>query len=233
MKLYYKNYNEYPVVIPKKSIIIRDKDEYQLRTNYPLDYPVPFCLEVDGINKINSNVDGMFDFNKTMVDIGADLGEYCWLTPFKKAIAFEPNKESVFALCANALLHDCVDKIEIQQCFLSKENDMEIRFNGFNSFSVDENTPFVKTRTLDSFNIENIGLIKIDVEMHEYDVLLGSRETIVRNGFPPIIFECFDVGVFGMTQELHDNIFGFLESYGYVVREKWVDSNTHLAVKKS
>ena len=229
MKLFYKKYEEYPVEIPETSIIMRSDDIMHLAMNYP-NYPTPFCLEIDGIHRICFNEDGYFDFDKTIVDIGADLGEYCWLTPFKKAVAFEPNKESVFALCANALLHDCVDKIDVHECFLSSADGADIRFNGFNSVAVDENTPFVKTRTLDSFNITNIGLIKLDVEMHEYEVLLGSVKTLENNGFPPIVFECFDVGRFDMPQELHDNIFNFLESRGYVIHKYWINADTHLAV---
>jgi hypothetical protein len=48
------------------------------------------------------------DFSKSIIDFGADLGEYCWLTNFSHAYAFEPNKESAFALCANALLWERV-----------------------------------------------------------------------------------------------------------------------------
>ena len=228
MNLYYKKYNEFPVTIPEVSIILRLDDVKHLQMNHK-NYPVPFCLEIDGIQRICHNEDGWFDFDKTIVDIGAGLGEYCWLTPFKKAVAFEPNKESVFALCANALLHDCVDKIDIHTCFLSSENDLDIRFNGFNTVE-NQNTKVIKSRTLDSFNLENVGLIKIDVEMHEYEVLIGSVKTLEQNNYPPIVFECFDVGVFGMTKELHDNIFGFLTSRGYTIYAKWIDRNTHLAV---
>lgn len=108
-------YNEFPVNMPNGSIILRDCDVEELRENYPAAYPAPLCLEVDGINKINRNEDGYFDFSKSIIDVGADLGEYCWLTRFAHAYAFEPNKESAFALCANALLRGKVDSIGICQ----------------------------------------------------------------------------------------------------------------------
>lgn len=41
---------------------------------------------------------------------------------------------------------------------------------------------------LDSFDLENVGFLKIDVEGNEYDVLLGATNTIERNR-PSIIFE--------------------------------------------
>ena len=63
MKLYYKNYNEYPVDIPELSILLRDDDIYHLESNYT-NYPIPYCLEIDGITRICLNEDGYFDFSK-------------------------------------------------------------------------------------------------------------------------------------------------------------------------
>jgi FkbM family methyltransferase len=44
----------------------------------------------------------------------------------------------------------------------------------------------ISVKTLDSYNLNNITMIKIDVENHENEVLDGARETILRN--KPIIF---------------------------------------------
>jgi FkbM family methyltransferase len=44
----------------------------------------------------------------------------------------------------------------------------------------------VSTRSLDSFDLDNIGFMKIDVEGHEMAVLRGGRETIERSR--PIVF---------------------------------------------
>ncbi len=228
MKLYYKNYNEYPVDIPELSILLRDDDIYHLKSNYP-NYPIPYCLEIDGITRICLNEDGYFDFSKSIVDIGADLGEYCWLTHFAHSYACEPNKVRAAMLRVNALMHDKLDSLDVFECLLSSE-EKEIPFNGFNSVVYDENTPRLMSKTLDSFNLKNIGLIKIDVEMHEYEVLLGAEHTIISNDYPPIVFECFDVGVFGMQQELYDNIFNFLKEHGYTVHKYWVNKYTHLAI---
>lgn len=232
MELYYKEYNKFPVRIPKNSVIMRDWDVDCLKSNYPDHYPVPLCLEVDGINKINRNEDGFFDFSKCIIDVGANLGEYCWDTNFVHAYAFEPNKESAYALCANALLWEKSEHIDVYMDFLSNK-EKEVRFNGFDSLNVDEYTPIVNAKTLDSYGFVNIGLIKIDVENHEFEVLCGARKTIVSNNFPPIIFECFDVGVFGMTEERHRKTFGFLEQYGYTIHKYWIDRNTHLAVRSA
>ena len=39
----------------------------------------------------------------------------------------------------------------------------------------------VPLRTLDSYNLSNIGFIKIDVEGHELDVLRGAEVTLRRD----------------------------------------------------
>lgn len=230
MKLYYKRYDENPVEIPENSIILRDDDVFQLKSNFS-NYPKPFCLEVDGINKINKNDDGWFDFSKSIIDIGAGLGEYCWLPNFKHAYAFEPNKETAYALIANVLLHDRVNDVDVYQEFLS-DSEHPIDFNGWNTLTVTETTKTIQAKPLDIYGFKNIGLIKVDVEEREYEVFCGARKTIEENGCPPIIFECFKENVFGMTKERHDMTYNFLYDYGYVIYENWIGANTHLAIKK-
>ena len=46
----------------------------------------------------------------------------------------------------------------------------------------------IQCRKLDSLNLENIGLIKIDVEGFEIEVLKGARETLLKNK-PAMIIE--------------------------------------------
>ena len=86
---------------------------------------------------------------------------------------------------------------------------------------------------LDSFNIENVGLIKIDVEGFEEKVIRGSLLTIIKSNYPPILFECWDVNFCNMTQEKHDSLFNLLKTLGYEIFEYWGDFETHLAVHKT
>ncbi len=50
------------------------------------------------------------------------------------------------------------------------------------------NTLKVNVKTLDSFNLQNVGLIKIDTQGYESQVLLGAKETILKNK-PRLIIE--------------------------------------------
>lgn len=70
-------------------------------------------------------------------------------------------------------------------------------------------------RTLDSFNFNNIGFIKIDVEGFEKEVLEGGVETLKRNGWPKIIFESWGSwkereGVPAVT--LREELFSYLKN---------------------
>jgi hypothetical protein len=46
----------------------------------------------------------------------------------------------------------------------------------------------IEVSTLDNFNFNDITLIKIDVENHENEVLLGAKQTILKNK-PIIVLE--------------------------------------------
>ena len=233
MDLFYKEWDKEPVKFKPSTIILDEDDIPPLKAS--TTYPVVNCWEVWIIQKIEQNLEGYFDFNKNLVDIGAGLGEYCWKLPFKHAYAFEPNKKMIYKIHANAVLNDRVDEIDTFQYLLSDKKEI-IRFDGFCTdagshicYKTDSYTE-IESKTLDSFGIENVGLIKIDVEGMEEKVLRGGLGTIIRNNYPPILFECWNVGYSGMTQEKHDSLFNFLNDLGYEIYQYWGDDETHLAI---
>ena len=198
---------------------------------------VHYCEEFDIIKKIQRNEEGFFDFSKNLIDIGAEDGNYALLLDFKHNYCFEPNKKACCLMYANMFLKDKVDNTEVYNIGLSDHEGM-IKFDGF-TCEPDHPDGYSSTgiynipiKTLDSFNIENVGLIKIDVEGYEENVLLGGIDTIIRNNYPPILFECWDVDWWGMTQEKHDRLFNILNSLGYEILEHWGDHETHLAIHK-
>lgn len=233
MGLYYKKWDEFEVELPEGSMLLEKDDLIPIKSME--SYPIARCWEIWIIEKIKNNKDGFFDFSKNIIDIGAGLGEYCWNLPFNHAYAFDPNKSMIYKIHANAVLHDKVNEIDTYQCLLSDKVE-NVNFDGFltdiGGHSCYDNDIATTERStiLDKFNLNNIGLIKIDVEGMEEKVLRGGIGTIIRNNYPPILFECWDVDYSGMTQEKHDSLFNYLTELGYDILEYWGDFETHLAI---
>jgi len=137
---------------------------------------------------------------KNIIDIGANIGNHSLFfsefMEYDKIYCFEPFESNVEILREN--LKD--KNVEIYPLALSDKIGDQILYNsqqgnngGFSLECYDHPSSksykvldSVKVNTLDSYNFENITMIKIDVESHELPVLNGSIETIKRN--KPIIF---------------------------------------------
>ena len=207
--------------------------------NYDPDIPY-VCMEYETIAKIRKNENGYFDFSKNIIDIGACHGDYSMLLDFKEQYCFEPNKTTSALLWTNAYLREKTETAHIYNVCLSDINGT-VDFNGYcceGSNSPDETNGIwgemkpCETKALDSYNIKNVGFIKIDVEGFEEKVIRGGLLTIIGNDYPPILFECWRVGDYNMTQEKHDSLFNLLRTLGYEIFEYWGDGETHLAVHK-
>ncbi len=147
------------------------------------------------IEKVKDLVDG-----KTFIDIGANIGIYT-LSLFKKAkcvYAFEPEKKNYQRLVHNLKINS-VTNVKTYRCAIANKNGVGILYvskndGAWNSLSI----PYsggkqkVETITLDFFvgsgKVHNVGLIKIDVEGAELDILGGSHKTLQRF-HPPILIE--------------------------------------------
>jgi FkbM family methyltransferase len=172
--------------------------------------------------------------DKNFVDIGAHLGIYSW--NFAKhsnhVYSFECSPKTFCYLAANIALHNVTDKVTLFNNALgNKEQIMDyiIRSNegGESGFKIknDDDTNCkkipIKVMTLDSYNIENIGLIKIDVEGFEKEVLEGSLKTLQNNNYPPIIFESWSEtrNYIKNVKELKIELFTLIQSLGYKIYE--------------
>lgn len=151
------------------------------------------------INWVNDN---FINSDKDFLDIGAHIGTYSFLLG-KKARhthAFECSPRTFCYLAANIALHGLEEKITPYRYALGNKSDtldyiIRSEDGGGNGCKVlcDNDRELrrvpITMRTLDSFNFNNIGFIKIDVEGFEKEVLEGGVETLKRNGWPKIIFE--------------------------------------------
>ena len=136
--------------------------------------------------------------NQNSIDIGANLGLFAFFMSraSKHVFAFEPNPYPL------ENLKDLVDSnVTILPIALgNNDGPVEIKIphhrkgwssNGASLASKEINDGKIlniQCRKLDSLNIENIGLIKIDVEGFEIEVIRGAKDTILKNK-PVMIIE--------------------------------------------
>ena len=159
------------------------------------------------------------DNNKVSLDIGANLGLFTYFMSrsSKKVYAFEPNPYPLEQLKnvvdSNVEIvpiaigdHDGVIKLSIPK------NRKGWSSNGASIKNVELNEGIqyeVNIRKIDSLEIKNIGLIKIDVEGAELGVLKGALKTI-GNQKPNLIIE----NEINHT-EAPELLFKFMKNIGY------------------
>jgi len=138
----------------------------------------------------------------TVVDIGANLGSYTvffgqLVGPTGNVISFEPQRIIYQQLCGNVFLND-LRNVYAFQLAVGKEagtvNMVPIDYDGTFSkpgaLEISEGSAgeTVQVIALDQMGLNEVSLIKIDVERYEPYVLLGAEFTIKHNR-PVIIFE--------------------------------------------
>jgi FkbM family methyltransferase len=148
-------------------------------------------------------VRSLCDPNRVSVDIGADVGEFsiAMLDASKSVIAFEPRPAQAHELTA---MFDAVGApVRVEAVALSDEpgvTTMRVVASAPGRSTIDASNPLsdadgdavqaidVQVRRLDDFGLDDVGLVKIDVEGHELAVLRGAADTLRRNR-PAIVVE--------------------------------------------
>ena len=115
------------------------------------------------------------------LDIGSHVGFWTrtLATRFNTVHCFEPNP--TFINCFNMNIKN--DNVILHEIGLSNKDHTASQ--EFNSTVMTHTPGNVQCQPLDSFNLNNIDFIKIDVDGFEVEVLEGAVETITRN--KPII----------------------------------------------
>ena len=185
---------------------------------------------------------------KIFLDIGAHTGTYAisLCSVSKNVVAFEPQRATYYALCGGVAASGLSDKIDCKQFGLGAEEQVGTQIlkivsndGGGSSLAPAEHENVlreetIEVRTLDSFNIRNVGFIKMDVENNELNVIRGALNTLRESGYPPILFESNgpNPALFGSNGS-NPALFGFLkEALKYKVITVGGVSNMYLACRE-
>ncbi len=213
---------------PILNILLRKSREYVVNKKqlvvFSFDY-IGHCINLEGIFE-NKDLETVFDwlkqykgsFDGTAIDIGANIGNHSlYFSDFyNKVVSFEPNMRTFKVLALNVEL---AKNIECYNFGISSSNgNAEMHVNktnmGGSFISTDPSltSQSITLQTLDSVidDSEVIKLLKVDVEGHDYDALLGSENTIKRN-MPVILFEQHDEDFVNGESKVIE----LLKSYGY------------------
>lgn len=176
------------------------------------------------------------------IDMGAHIGIHTLLMSHKigpdgLVISFEPQMKIYRELHHNLILNNCQKNvITLRYALGNKKQSVEMcKANPTNEGGtrIGKGGDSVNMITLDSLNLSNVSLIKMDVESYELNVLKGAKKTLIRNN-PVIVFEILgEVDLDHCNpkeQAIYDEIMTFLEDLGYKVQK--IFGNDFLALPK-
>lgn len=133
--------------------------------------------------------------NSIAIDVGANIGNHSiyFAKYFSRVFAFEANPRTYQILKINATL---VNNIEVFNYGISNSNGpliLSSHPNDVNGSSITTRLDYypieIEGLTLDSIEgLNNVSLLKIDVEGHEYQVIDGAKN-LIRRFMPIILFE--------------------------------------------
>lgn len=152
----------------------------------------------------------------TVLDVGAHIGSLT--VPLARLVgeggrvyAFEPQKKIFRELVHNIRLNKLTNVIPLRFAVSSKADIIEMDSNKFDGrIGIGKGGDKAEARTIDSFGFDNISVIKIDVEGHTAQVLMGAKKTIRK--FHPVIF----VEIWEKNREAVLPIF---DELGYTLRQ--------------
>ena len=134
----------------------------------------------------------------TFIDIGSNIGFYSILAikqyGYSNCYSFEASSETFARLQKNIQLNELTEQVSLHKIALSDKAGQVAFYNkpvhtGGSSLEIpkkldNHDKEIVDTLQFDTFvkrheiNVKKINFIKIDVEGHEYNVLLGMKETL-------------------------------------------------------
>lgn len=201
------------ILFPKDNAVTSSLFSNQLYEPYLYKFLTENKIDINGTN---------------VIDVGGNNGQVCvefahLVGDEGKVITFEPQRIIYQQLCGNVFINglDNVYAFNVAigdkngQTTIEKPNYFDqgpVNFGNVHVGATD-NYDIVPLRTIDSYELTNVSVMKIDVQGYEKKVLIGAKETIQKNR--PIIYieiEEDQLELFGDTQQ---EIFELLTEYGY------------------
>lgn len=172
--------------------------------------------------------------DKNILDIGAHSGTYTvsLADHCQNVYSFEPQRMTYYSLCGSVALSNIKNAFCINYALGSNEQVgkqilkiISIDGGGSTLHNNNDNNILqreeIEVKTLDSFNIDNINFIKIDVEGNELQVLLSSQTTLEKSNYPKILFE---------MNVKNDDLLDFFKKNNYNIVPIYGCNNMFLAV---
>ena len=178
-------------------------------------------------------VSALVDFlqpGDTFIDVGSHVGYYSLLArqvvgPTGRVVAFEPNPETFATLAANVMINGYGNFLAYNSAVGDRYGTLEFNINvedeGMSSLvfkSPRSSQIKVHVTTLDAFammaRVQNVRMLKIDVEGFEENVITGGNKLITGGGVESIVFE-INNALPGVPPHRDQAIRKFLRTLGY------------------
>lgn len=202
-----------------------------------------FFTEENIVNILKNKLQNENLENSVFVDVGANVGTYTMqLAPmFHHSYSFEPGKNTYNILCGNIAINGLSDKTTLINTALDEtegemimheydilgslthisNSDTDFLNESMKTKGYNEYAKKIKVHTLDSYNIKNIKILKIDVEGNELKVLKGAVNTIKQSNYPIIVVESWEIDendsedLKNYKKTLRDELFSYLKDMNY------------------
>lgn len=181
--------------------------DFALQCNgFAIEYPGSYGLtkaEENFLWRVRTELD-----NKVLIDIGANVGNYCnflaRIAPGATIYAFEPHPKTFATLVARALspnIHPANEAVADRKCTMQLHDfangdgstQASLCADAVKLFEENIVSHEVRCTTIDDFiesnGIQHVGLVKIDTEGYDLAVLRGAKRAIAQRRFELIEFE--------------------------------------------
>lgn len=211
----------------------RDHIRYELDLSDWVEWNIYFKNKTEPREKLYSLVRE----GDVVVDVGVNIGETLLnlaarISNDGKIFGFEPNPVVLERCKKNVSLNPSLKNISLQSVALGREAGEfflkihDERNKGMNSLSASGEGEKIKTISFDSFvekqKLNQINLMKIDVEGFEMNILLGAEKTIRR--FHPVLFIEVDDEMLKRQHASAKELIGWLVQYGYKILNAETDA---------